>query len=547
MIVTQNTQESTARILSSAGHPLLDVGEASTESVAERLAATGAFTPRRIDGNGVRLLVDNKPFVPRSSDPQLSSLQMGWLPEVVLLGHEILAERLERGVQRTTVERRIRALRVRRCRSLSLVVDECEVAPQDAMDWYGFEHAELPTLILSEDVPLSWLTLSRDLAETVQRLLDTRFRFLEPLLWRLAQSQDGDSLHPPSDEALAAALRCDTDSLQEYRAALRTDAGHVLHLLTPIVAYFGNVDLARRLERDAELGQEQFDVRKWLSSWLPVTHPTPADLIGACEGASSRTALREKLDLDYEQFNRVLQALGEAPLSNEDDLRSMYDAYLKSMRPKILERLRRHHAANFRAGRDLSVYVSRKSLEFLEFDASWILTRESSTAKPLKRMSRDCWTRFSVKTRKSTCRPFAGFSIGIARRPASSPLAGSLSSVLGVAVTESLSPTRGAARTPKPWPVTSKTWDCSTSTSSTTDRFPRCAVVPVAGQRECRKLSRPVPWDSTRTPSKKKPSVAKRNVSGRLWRRGASTSPEPDSTRLVHRLLQHSKSWRKAT
>ncbi len=113
VIVTQNAQESTARILSSAGHALLEVGEASTEKVAERLVATGAFTPRGIDGNGVRLLVDGEPFVPRSSDPQLSSLQLGWLPEVVLLGHEILAERLERGV---------RAIRVRRCRSITLVV-----------------------------------------------------------------------------------------------------------------------------------------------------------------------------------------------------------------------------------------------------------------------------------------------------------------------------------------------------------------------------------------------------------------------------------------
>ena len=38
----------TARILSWAGHALLDVGDASTESIAERLAATGAFTPRTI-------------------------------------------------------------------------------------------------------------------------------------------------------------------------------------------------------------------------------------------------------------------------------------------------------------------------------------------------------------------------------------------------------------------------------------------------------------------------------------------------------------------
>ena len=377
VIVTQNAQESTARILSSAGHALLDVGEASTDRVAERLAATGAFTPRGIDGNGVRLLVDGETFVPRSSDPQLSSLQLGWLPEVVLLGHEILAERLERGVQRATVERRVRAIRVRRCRSISLVVDENEVSPRGAMNWYGFEHTELPTLILSGDVPLSWLTLSRDLSRTVERLLDTRFRFLEPLLLRLFQSQDGDSLHPPSDEDLAAALRCDAATLQEHRASLRTDLGHVLHLLTPVVAYFGDVELARQLERDAERDREQFDVPAWLGSRFPLSEPAPADLISACERASNRAALRRGLELGYERFNRVLLALGESPLSNEDELRSMYEAYLRQMGPGILERLRRRHASDFREGRDLAVYVARKSPAFLEFDPRWILTRES--------------------------------------------------------------------------------------------------------------------------------------------------------------------------
>ena len=377
VIVTQNAQDPTARILSSAGHALLDVGEASTKTVVERLAATGAFTPRGIDGNGVRLLVDGEPFVPSSSDPQLCSLHLGWLPEVVLLGHEILAETLQRGAQRATVERRVRAIRVRRCRSITLVVDENEVSPRGAMNWYGFEHAELPTLILSEDVSLSWLTLSRDLSRTIERLLDRRFRFLEQLLLRLCLSQDGDSLHPPSDEDLAAALRCDAARLQEHRAALRTDLAHVLHLLTPVVAYFGDIELAQRLERDADRGREQFDVATWLGTWFPLSEPVPAVLISACERTSNRAALRRELELDYERFNHVLLALGESALSNEDELRSRYEAYLRQMRPGTLERLRRRHATDFREGRDLTVYVARKSLAFLEFDPKWILTRES--------------------------------------------------------------------------------------------------------------------------------------------------------------------------
>ena len=375
VIVTQNAQEPASRILSSAGHALLDIGEASTEKVAERLAETGAFIPRLIDGKG--LLVNGEPFVPSSSDPLLSSFQLGWLPELVVLGHEILAEGLERGVPRTTVERRIRAIRVRRCQSISLVVDEKQVSPQDAMKWYGFEHSELPTLIFSDDVPLTWRTLSGDLSQTVARLIDTRLRFLEPLLLRLARDLDANSLNPPSDEALAAALRCDADTLQEHRAALRTDLGHVLYLLIPVVAYYGDVELARQLQDDAARARDRFDVQSWLQSRFSLLEPTPAVLIEDCERASDRSALRRLLGLDYERFNHVLLALDESPLSNEAELRSMYDAYLRQLKPCILERLRRLHATDFREGRDLEVYVNRKTLTFLGFDPAWVLTRET--------------------------------------------------------------------------------------------------------------------------------------------------------------------------
>ena len=47
------------------------------------------------------------------------------------------------------------------------------------------------------------------------------------------------------------------------------------------------------------------------------------------------------------------------------------------MRPDILERLRRRYAADYRGGHDLTHYVASKSLEFLPFDDSWILTRET--------------------------------------------------------------------------------------------------------------------------------------------------------------------------
>ena len=380
VIVTENAGAFEARILSSAGHALLDIGDAACEKVADRLAASGRFTARQLDGIDVRLLVDGEPFVPRTSDPLLTSFELTWLPEVVLLGHEILADRLERGVHRVTVERRLRAIRVRRCQTITLVVEEEEEEgppPQDSMECYGFEHRELPTLILSHRVPLAWPTLARDLSRTVARLIDPRLRFLEPLLLRLALDQDSDALAAPGDEALTAALGCDSRTVQDLRAALRTDLGHVLHLLMPVVAYFADAPLAEQLKSDAEHAGAAFDVLQWLHSRFPLQEPAPQELIAACGRASDRAALRKELGLDYARFNGALMDLGESPLSNEAELRSMYEAYVRGMGPRILERLRRRHAADFREERDLALYVSRKTLAFLEFDPAWVLTRET--------------------------------------------------------------------------------------------------------------------------------------------------------------------------
>ena len=378
VIVTQDAQAFEARILSSAGHALLDIGDASAEKVAKQLAATGRFLPRRLDGIGVRLSVDGERFVPRTSDSLLAFGELEWLSEVVLLGYDILAEGLERGVQRDTVERRVRALRVRRCQTITLVVDENDVSPQEGMASYGFEDSELPTLILSDRAPLAWATLGKDLSRTIARLIDTRLRFIEPLLLRLALDQDADTLEKPSDEALAAALRCDSRTLEDHRAALRTDLGHVLHLAIPVVAYFSDVALARELKSDAERRGAAFDLAQWFRSHFSrFPELTSRRLIAACERASDRAALRRELNLDYERFNRTLLALDESPISNEADLRFMYEAYVRRMAPDIHERLRRRHVADFRKGRDLATYVNRKTLAFLEFDRAWILTKET--------------------------------------------------------------------------------------------------------------------------------------------------------------------------
>ncbi len=377
VIVTEDAQRFEARLLSSAGQAVLEVGPTATDRIAALLEETGAFVPRRLDGIGVQLLIDGSPFVPRSSNPLLTSLGLEWLPEVIVIGHQLRGEQLERGIQSSTIDRRMRTIRVRRCESITLVVGDEVVSPSEHLSWYAYEHDELPTLILADNVTLDWKTLAGPLSGDMLRLIDSRLRTPRLLLSQLALYRSSDVLETPSDEALARAFECDVQTIQEHRAAQRTDLEHILHLLIPVVGYYGGPDLARQLLSDVDRAGNKFDARKWLWAHLAGEEYGPDELIDACEQAANRTELRSRLDLDYATFNRVSLDLGEEPLSNEAELRQLYDAYLGRMRPTIIDRLRRHHTADFRAGRDLATYVERKNLAFLAFDKDWVLTRET--------------------------------------------------------------------------------------------------------------------------------------------------------------------------
>ena len=377
IIVTENAQRFEAQILSDAGQSVLEVGQTSTDRIAELLEATGAFVPRRLDGVGVRLLVDGESFVPRSSDTLLTSQELDWLPDVIVIGHELLGEQLERGIQSSTIDRKMRAIKIRRCESITLVVDDKEVSPSEHLRWYAFEHETLPTLILTYNLSLDWMTLADQLSDGLSRLIDSRLRSSSLLLTRLALIRESDALEAPSDEVLARALKCDVQTVRDHRAALRTDLEHFLHLLVPVVAYYGDDELYQQLRYDVDRVGEKFDVREWLQLHLNGVEIPPETLIEACEQAANHTELHRELELDYERFNRVLLMLGEPTLANEDELRQLYDAHLVRLKPKILERLRRHHAADFQEGNDLTNYVERKRLSFLYFNDEWVLTQET--------------------------------------------------------------------------------------------------------------------------------------------------------------------------
>ena len=377
VIITENAQSFEARVLSSAGQAVLEVGQAETNRIDALLGDTGIFITRHLDGVGVQLLVDGETFIPRVGDPPLTSLGLEWLPEVIIIGHQLRGEQLERAIRAETVDKKTRAIRVRRCDEISLVVDEEEVSPSEKLKWYAYEHEDLPTLIITNDQKLDWRTLAWKLSGGISRLIDTRLRFLEPLLLKLAFDRVPDDLSSPSDESLAKVLECDVQTIQDHRAELRTNLDHILHVLVPVVAYYSDIELSNKLQEDVDRAEAKFNVRRWLELNLENEECSPGELFEACEQAMNREDLRRRLGLNFERFNRVLLDLGEEPVSNEAELKHLYEAYLEQMRSEIVDRLRRHYVADFIAGKDLTAYVEQKRLQFLEFNVEWILSRET--------------------------------------------------------------------------------------------------------------------------------------------------------------------------
>lgn len=376
VIVTSIAQKIEAQMLASAGYAILGIGLDETDTLVSCLGDTGRFSPRKINDGGVQLYLDGKPFYPDESDPLLISFDMNWLPEILVIGLALLGENLERGVHATKVDKQLRAIRVRRCKTLSFAVQGDDATPTESFVSYSWPHETMPTLIIEEGLVFNWQTLAK-ISRNLSRLVDNRLRFIETLLLRLAVGRDNGSLSKPDDVTLAWEMNCDVQTIRDHYARLRTDITHVIDMLLPVVTYLNGIELAQVLKREYALSRSVFDVRSWISSHLSDSDIPAEKLLDVCETATDRVELRKMLSFDFQQFNLALEALGETPLSNEDALRRFFTAFVGQRRSHIIDRLRRHYLATFDTGGDLSQYVQHKSLGFISFNSEWILTHET--------------------------------------------------------------------------------------------------------------------------------------------------------------------------
>ncbi len=361
-----------------AGEAVLELSEKDAEKdlvtpAIAKLREGGRFDALPVDAGQVGVLVDHAPLVVSNSDPLLVADGLEWLPEAAVLANEVLGQGLERRIPGGTVAERLRRVRLRRCGTIRLSVGGTTV--EDPLRFYALPDNDHPTLVVGDDEDISWSVLA-EAAPTLSTLLDGRMRSLETLLLRLAARRPTpDPRQRPSDEELARALGCKVNLVHDHAHAITTDHTLVMERFVPIVACITEITTAESLFQALGTSPGRSEIVESLAGIANRLPCTPEELVEEL-GRPDLAEVRRRLNLDFGELNRMLAALGGPVLTNEDELRRLFDTWKRELSSMALGRIRRHFWSDFDAGRSLDGYVSMRELDFLEFQEDWIFDRE---------------------------------------------------------------------------------------------------------------------------------------------------------------------------
>lgn len=372
--VTSEPQSFAARSLSDAGEAVLDVGETDAPLICDSLKATGCFLPRLTDSGDVQLVVDGVPFEASADDPPLVAGELSWLSDLAVLAHEHLGDPLEmRTLPSDELERRLRAIRVRRCGGFALTISGLEIPVRGRERVHAVQHARSPTLLVRGVSALD-LPLLLEASQALTKLLGSRRNTLELLLGRLQRDGYGGGAAGPPEEMLARAIGRDVSVVREHFAATKGGVQRRVDAVLPAVAFLKSREAAERLrERHAQLGPA-LQLRAWLASELPAE--VVDQLLEVVAETDDQKVIQARLNLDFAAFGLTLAELGYPPLNDEADFRRLFSAYLAELAPSIRSRLRRAFLPAWRAGAPLDEYVILRTLQFVQFDSQWPLQLE---------------------------------------------------------------------------------------------------------------------------------------------------------------------------
>jgi hypothetical protein len=372
--VTTEPQAFAARSLTDAGEAVLDVGETDAPIIFELLKATGHFSPRLADSGDVQLVVDGLPFAASPADPLLVAGDLSWLTDVAVLAHEHLGDPLEtRTLPADEFDRRLRAIRVRRCGSFALTIAGQEIQVRAKERAHAVPHARIPTLLVQTTGPID-LRLLLEASQAITKLLGSRRNTIEWALGRLQRNGYVGGPAGPVDDMLANAIGRDVGVVREHFAATKGGVQRRVDAVLPVVAFLKGREAADRLrERHADLGPA-LQLRAWLAGELPAE--VVEQLLEIIAETDDQKAICMRLNLDFAAFGCTLAELGYPPMNDEADFRRLFGVYLAELAPSIRARLRRAFLPAWKAAAPLDEYVILRTLEFIQFDSRWPLRLE---------------------------------------------------------------------------------------------------------------------------------------------------------------------------
>lgn len=372
--VTTEPHAFAARSLADAGEAVLDVGETNAPLICELLKATGHFSPRLADSGDVQLVVDGLPFAASPADPLLVAGDLSWLSDVAMLAHEHLGDPLEtRTLPMDELDRRLRAIRVRRCGSFALTISGQEIPVRARERAHAVPHARMPTLLVQTPGPID-LRLLLEASQAITKLLGSRRNTIEWALGRLQRDGYDGGAAGPAEDMLANAIGRDVGVVREHFAATRDGVQRRLDAVLPTVAFLKGREAADRLrETHAQLGPA-LQLRAWLAGELPAE--VVDQLLEVVAETDDQKAIRARLNLDFAAFSCTLAELGYPPMNEEADFRRLFSAYLAELASSIRARLRRAYLPVWKAGAPLDEYVVLRTLDFIQFDSRWVLEME---------------------------------------------------------------------------------------------------------------------------------------------------------------------------
>lgn len=378
---SERTTDLAKLLIDTGAAVLVSGGERPIEPLIRAINSIGGFDARSVDEADVRLLVNGESFRSSLADPLLVDI-VPWLAEALVLGHELGARSIEKGANVGAVLERLRRLRLRQLSAIELASG---TGTAKRLNRYLHRDEECPTLLVVGQFNAEGLGDSASLiAPYVHPNLRTFELLLVRLAFRLPDSVELASIKPTETD-YAYAVQADLDAVREHLAAYRHDDGRKVELLTPLVAYYAGVELARALTpKLSNAGLTQW--ASILGNHLP--KEIVQKLLTAIEGTEDLAVLRRDLDLDYAPFNRILVELGRGSLASESELRRLFDLWRNELRPELRDRLRRHFAPRFKDPVAFSLYAECRSLEFVTFEEVWIETHETLAREDVRLYAR---------------------------------------------------------------------------------------------------------------------------------------------------------------